>query len=122
MNHKLLIGLFAAMFMMSGCYYDVEEELYPTLECDTQQLSFSNDILPIIQDHCYQCHSQNNNLGAGIVLEGYNNLITFAENGQLLGAIKHQSGFSPMPKNAPQLPMCNIEKIEAWINAGAENN
>jgi len=122
MNYKFLIAASLFALLLAGCYYDVEEELYPSIECDTEQMSYTNDILPIIQDNCYQCHSQNNNLGAGIVLEGYTNLVVYAESGQLLGVVKHQSGFSPMPKNAPQLPNCNIEKIEAWIMDGAENN
>lgn len=122
MINKLLTAGFTLALLFTGCYYDVEEELYPSIDCDTEQMSYANDILPIIQDNCYQCHRQNGNQGAGIVLEGYTNLAVYVESGQLLGVVKHQSGFSPMPKNAPQLPSCNIEKIEAWIMAGAENN
>ncbi|MCG8327611.1 MAG: hypothetical protein MI974_07995 [Chitinophagales bacterium] len=113
--------LLLALVLVAGCYYDVEEELYPTLECDTENMSYTNDVLPIVQGNCYTCHDQGSNFG-GVILEGYESLKTYVDNGRLLGAIRHESGFSPMPKNAPQLVACNIEKIEAWINAGAPDN
>lgn len=113
--------LLLTLVLVAGCYYDVEEELYPTLECDTGNMSYTNDILPIIQNNCYTCHNQGSNFG-GVTLEGYESLKAYVDNGRLLGAIRHESGFSPMPKNAPQLVECNIEKIEAWINAGAPDN
>lgn len=107
--------------VMSSCYYDVEEELYPGMACDTANVSYAEDIVPILTANCYVCHSQAINT-ANITLEGYQNLLEYVNNGRLLGAIKHEVGFSPMPKNAPKLVECNIEKIETWINAGAPNN
>ncbi len=112
---------FAILVNQIGCYYDVEEELYPTLECQTEDMTYQGDVLPIIQENCYGCHDQASNNG-NITLEGYQNLRTYVDNDQLLGAIKHTSGFSPMPKNAPQLLECEIAKIEAWIGLGAPDN
>ena len=106
---------------MGSCYYDVEEELYPTIECATEDIQYQRDILPILVDNCLNCHSAAANFG-NITLEGYDRLIPFIENNELVGAIKHSAGFSPMPKNAPKLLDCEIEKIEAWIDAGALNN
>ncbi len=107
--------------LFTSCYYDSEEDLYPTLECDTSNVTYTSTVLPLLQRNCYVCHEAAANFG-NITLEGYANLKRFVDNGQFLGAIKHQSGFSPMPQNAPQLLECNIEKIEAWVNAGAPNN
>ena len=119
-NLKLVIVLFIC-WSFGGCYYDKEEEIYPTIECSTEDMSFQADILPIITNNCYSCHDAANNFG-GITLEGYDKLIAFVNNDQLIGAIKHSSGFSPMPKNAAQLLECEIEKIEAWITNGALDN
>lgn len=105
----------------TGCYYDTEEELYPTLECNTLDMSYEQDVLPILQNRCYQCHDQANNQG-NVTLEGYDNLILRVNSGRFLGAIKRESGFSPMPKNEPALPACEIAKIEQWVNDGAPNN
>ncbi len=105
----------------TACYYDVEEELYPTIDCTTEDMSFAADILPIIQNNCYACHDAASNFG-GIDLEGHQKLKVLIENNSLLGVIKHQAGFSPMPKNKAKLLDCEIEKIEAWIAQGALDN
>jgi hypothetical protein len=118
---KILSLLVLVALLGPGCYYDVEEELYPDTGCRVQNMSYQDDILPILQNRCYVCHSAAANNG-GITLEGYTSLQRYIDNGQLLGAIRHANGFSPMPKNAPQLPACQIEQIEAWVAGGALNN
>lgn len=106
---------------LAGCYYDVEEEIYPSIECDTSNITYSETIVGIISNNCYDCHSAAANFG-NVTLEGYSALKTYVDSGQLLGVIRHESGYSPMPKNQPQMVVCNIEKIEAWIADGAPNN
>lgn len=116
----MLTGSFFIL-LIASCYYDKEEELYGTAECSTDNVTFNETILKIIEDNCYQCHDSANNFG-GITIEGYDNLKPYVESGALLGVIKRESGFSPMPKNEPPLLECDIEKIEQWINDGAPNN
>ncbi len=112
-------SILAAAMVFGSCYYDVEEELYPSLDCTTSGATYSSVVEPIIRANCYNnCHNAATNI-ANITLEGYANLKVYVDNGQLLGAIKHSAGFSPMPKNAAKLVDCNIAKIEAWITAGA---
>ena len=106
---------------MTGCYYDDEETLYPAGDCVTTDISYIDDIVPIIQQNCYTCHSAAVNEG-NITLEGHGNIATYALNGRLLGAIRHSQGFVPMPQNAPKLNACNIAKIEQWVSEGALNN
>lgn len=122
MNRFIISSLLVATScLLPSCYYDVEEDLYPNLACDTVAVSYINDVLPLLQDNCYSCHNASANFG-NVTLEGYNNLKIVVDNGRLLGAIRHEPGFSPMPQNQPQLVTCNIAKIEAWIAAGAMNN
>ena len=104
--------------IFTSCYYDNEEELYP---CKAGGMSYSSDITPIIENNCYTCHDQANNQG-GVTLEGYSNLKVYVDNEKLLGAIKHEPGFSEMPQGLPQLGQCSIDKIEAWIDQGAKDN
>jgi len=120
---KKILFLLAIAFMaiQTGCYYDVEEELYPDITCDTATRSYSAHIVPILQNNCYVCHSQAANLG-NVTLEGYSNLKTYVNSGKLLGAIKHQQGFQAMPQGQPQLADCSIAQIEAWITDGALDN
>ena len=116
------ISLLAGLILVLGsCYYDVEEELYPSLECQTMDMSYSVDILPIIDTDCYACHSAVANFG-NVTLEGHAELIKYVNDNSLLGVIKHSPGFSPMPKNVAKLLDCEVEKIEAWIAAGALDN
>lgn len=118
-----VVGLFILLStFMSGCYYDKEENLYGGITtCDTSNVTFSSNVLPIIQDNCYACHSQAAGQG-GIILEGYANIVIRATNGSLVGAISHAGGYSPMPKNGQKLAECDIKRIQTWINAGALDN
>ena len=94
---NFVIGLFF-LLGIGGCYYDVEEDLYGTTECSTDDMSYQTDIFPIINNNCLVCHSAASNFG-GITLESYDFLKSYVNNGQLIGVINHESGFSPMPKN-----------------------
>lgn len=105
----------------TSCYYDVEEELYPTIECITAEMSYQDDIIPILSNDCYTCHSAAANFG-NITLEGHDALLKYVNDGSLLGAVRHEGGYSPMPKGAAMLLDCEVQKIEAWITDGALNN
>ena len=107
--------------VLCGCYYDVESVLYPEEQCNTANLTYATDIEPILQHNCYSCHRADVNNG-NVTLEGYTELKKYVTNGKLLGAIRHDSGYQPMPKNAAKLGNCEIAKIEQWVNEGALNN
>jgi hypothetical protein len=105
-----------------GCYYDVEEELYPNAGfCDTSAVTYSLTVKPILDANCIVCHSTASNQG-NVILDSHTEAKQYAESGQLLGAIKHEPGFSPMPQGGNKLNACNISKIEIWVNAGTPNN
>jgi hypothetical protein len=116
----LTIGL---GIVLTSCYYDVEEELYPPTECQTANMSLQANIVPILERNCYVCHSSAAGPNNGnVILEGYSELIKYVNSGQLVGAINHASGFAAMPQNAAKLIDCDIAKIEQWIADGAPNN
>jgi len=107
---------------MSSCYYDKEDDLYPqTAACDTTNVTFTNNVFPIINSNCTACHSGAAPSG-NIRLENYNDISTAANNGSLLGVIRHESGWSPMPKGGGKLNDCDIAEIETWVNQGTPNN
>ncbi len=121
MKHILII-FFCSAFVLSSCYYDNEEDLYPnTGNCVTDNMSYATDITPLIQASCLPCHNTATNSG-NVILDNYNDTKTYALNGQLLGVINHTSGYSPMPKGGDKMPECTIAKINSWIQAGAPNN
>jgi len=118
-RHTVLVTLLC--IVLGACYYDNEEALYGIEECSSEVPAYSSTVAGIIQRNCLSCHSQSVASG-GIVLETYAHVKTHAGNGKLLGAVTHASGFSPMPKNAPQLSECNISAIRQWIESGALDN
>lgn len=106
----------------SSCYYDVELELYPgSIECDLTNVTYSGTVEPLIISKCQSCHN-NNTANGNINLEGFNNIQQQASNGNIIGAINHDSGFSPMPQGQPQLPQCQIDEIQKWIDNGTPND
>ncbi len=106
---------------MNSCSSDKESELGGNSFCEFTAVSYSQDVLPIIDDNCYGCHGNGSTQG-GIDLDGYNLIEPLASNGVLFCSINHDSGCSSMPQNQPQLPDCDILLIETWINEGAQNN
>ena len=122
MKRSILIIIVISL-LSGGCYYDVEEYLYPDNGvCDTNSVTYSTTILPILQGQgCLGCHSGGAPSG-NISLEGYNNVKTVALNGKLYGVINYEPGYSPMPQGGNKLSACNINRVKAWIDAGAPNN
>jgi len=85
-------------------------------------VSFSGDIVPILTNNCYSCHSNNNaqDFGNGITFEDYEDVLASA--GLITGAINHSDGFPQMPKNRTKLDDCLIITFEAWVNQGGLDN
>jgi mono/diheme cytochrome c family protein len=107
--------------MISSCYYDVEEELYPAGNCDTANISFSQDVMPVINQNCNICHATGVEQG-NVILDNYDAVLPHITNGRLLSSIRHENGVEPMPQGQPQLSACTIDRIAAWIADGALNN
>jgi hypothetical protein len=111
--------------VVSSCYYDSEEYLYPSTssQCDTTNVTYSLSVVPIIQNNCLSCHSNSTaSMGGNIKLEDYADVKLRADDHRLLGSVEHQSGYSPMPQGAKKLDDCKISTIRIWVNAGAPNN
>jgi hypothetical protein len=89
--------------------------------CNLENVGFSGFVFPLIQSYCFGCHS-GNFPNAGIRLENYNDISLYAKNGVLMGAIGWNNGFVNMPYNQDKLDACTIDKIQAWINDGAQDN
>ncbi len=117
---EIWLLLFVGGLTLSGCYYDNVTDLYPN-GCNTIDVSYSRNIVPILDANCVTCHNDISQQG-GVVLDTYENVIPYVENGKLLGSIRHDDGFEPMPLTGGKLTACQIKKFEAWIDAGALDN
>jgi len=125
-NVKYLFPLFllSLFWSFSACTSDNEEELFEEEQCDLSSVGYSLNVKPILEQNCYSCHSStvSNNSGGGIDLMDFDQLTAKVNEGSLLGSIKHESAYSPMPKGGSKLSDCEIETIQAWINAGAKED
>ncbi len=120
-----LFLLFAVgvLISLTSCYKDNEEDLYPDngTTCNTENVSFGQVIEPIINNNCVSCHTGAGASG-GVLLDSYDNIADAVVNGRLLGAIRHDAGFSAMPPSGNKLTDCEIDQFEAWAAQGAQNN
>jgi hypothetical protein len=55
-------------------------------------------------------------------VSSYAQLQAKAANGQLLGTLNHDPGYSPMPKGGAKLSDCDLAKLRQWVAAGTPNN
>ena len=109
----LLIVLIAGLM---GCVTKNEEQILG--ECRTFDLSFAQDIEPIIDQNCAisGCHDAATST-AGVNLEGYTNIDTHLDR----VVARANDGARPMPPTG-LIPECDRSKIDAWVAKGALNN
>lgn len=121
-NGSLLIVIIC-LIIAASCKYNVKEELYGVPPpCDTTNVTYSSTIVGIINTYtCLSCHSGGTPIG-GFSLEDYSHVKAKVDQGRLFGAINHSPGFTPMPNGLAKMNQCDINKVKAWIDAGAPDN
>jgi uncharacterized membrane protein len=121
---RLTILLLLITFTLSGCYYDKENELYPSVGCgDTTNVTYARSIAPIMVANCNVCHSASNPSG-NVITDNYNSLSTIAKDGNLWYAVNWEGAAQTrMPQGATDtISICDRTKIQKWIDAGSPNN
>ena len=118
--HGTVVALLGIAALVGSCYYDNEEDLYELWNaqnnCDTIDVSFSEDIQPIMASHCATpgCHVPGGS-GPGIFQ-------TYEQISSVAGGIRFRAvEVGDMPPSGPLSP-CNQNLILAWIRAGAPDN
>lgn len=119
----VFLALCAAILLLasSGCYYDVESDLYPSTFCDSSVTTYSAAIMPIIQSNCATpgCHvAGGTGTGDFTTYDGVRSQVVSA---RLIPSVQQDAGAIPMPP-AGKLSNCDIGKIVRWVNNGAQNN
>jgi hypothetical protein len=125
----LILSTLAIVILLSTCYYDSQEYLYPKIntQCDTTGTITFSSVDSVLQNNCVSCHNSSSASG-GVNLDGYANVYTYATTLRnntpiLTGVVRRMNGFIPMPAlPAPPLDECSIRKIEIWIEQGAQQN
>lgn len=114
----LIIGALASCKVSTNTTSSSEEKSTTKINCANVVLTYA-DIKTIIESNCSRCHNTNNKAGYNFLT--IESVKKAAQNGQLLGTIKHESGFSKMPAFSEKLDNASIEKIECWINGGMKD-
>jgi hypothetical protein len=106
-----------AALLMPGCYYDVEEELYPP-SCDTSNVTFSGKINTIIQNRCATpgCHVAGGT-GPGD-FTSYAGLQPALQDGTFESQVLVNKVMPPTGSLSP----CDLNMIQVWVNNGALND
>ena len=127
MEHPIikLFGMVAVMgilLTLPSCYNDSYSNLYPQNgNCDTTHVTYSQEVWPVISANCSGCHGGSTPAG-NISLSKYSEIVTSVNKGRFLGSIRHDQGYSPMPKGGGRLDACTLKHIEIWINDGMPEN
>lgn len=92
------------------------------------EVSFSRDILPILQSHCINCHG-GQRTSEGLDLKTYEDLMAGSKNGSVVTTGDAARSLfvtlaveGKMPKRGPKLTPDQIKLLTDWVNAGAPNN
>ncbi len=116
-----ILGLLIAVTFYS-CKKETEEntESKNPSPTSTSTVSFQQNVLPIFNTHCNgsYCHGGGADGKSFTTHSGAESVPSSV----LLGAINHNSGYSPMPKSQPKLMQNEIDTITIWINEGKLNN
>jgi Planctomycete cytochrome C len=89
--------------------------------CDSLNMSFKDDIFPLMKKSCVGCHSGTKPQG-GIDLSTYNNIFLYVNSGSLLGSIERKPGYVAMPYKQQKWNDCYIAMVRNWILEGAQDN
>ena len=94
----------------------------------TNEVSFTNDVMPIFEASCIECHG-GEKTKEGLDLKTYESLMAGSSNGPVLEAGNAEDSFfvqqiieGEMPKRGDKLSPSAIQIIIKWVNAGALNN
>ena len=118
----LFISLTFSGIMLNSCTKENEATILGDgIFCADSLVSYQNNIKPILQNNCYECHStavaQN-----GIILDTYAGVTDAITNGFVLPQINHVNGAAKMPFGRAKLSDCIIATIEKWVAEGGPNN
>ncbi len=102
----------------------------------TRDVSFKQDVYPILSENCLSCHKAGAEgyLKSGLSMESYDALMKGTKFGPIIIAGSHVSSTLVlllerkahpsinMPKDHPPLADSQVEVIRKWIDQGAKNN
>lgn len=124
MKQQLLHIFFVNMFLLTSCA--------------TQQVSYQDDVTPILESRCIKCHQSPDGIGykaTGLEMDSYESLMLGTYYGPVIVAgdsrrsifnmlVEGRAGnLQRMPhKEDEALTSEQIETLKSWVNQGAHDN
>ena len=97
-------------------------------EAPAATVSFANDVLPILESRCVNCHG-GDRIEKGLSLRNYDEVMAGSENGPVIvpgdpanSLLVELVTNQKMPKRGPKLTPPQVQTITEWVAAGAPNN
>lgn len=92
------------------------------------EVSFTGDVLPLLEKHCWECHSEQS-AELGLKLDTYEGVMAGSDYGTVVEAGDPDGSLlidmmesGDMPEDGDPVPAAEIEVIRNWIAEGASNN
>lgn len=105
------------------------------LPVSTEAVDYVSDVLPIMKEHCWKCHSNQNQVKGNLALDDFEEVRDYQigkfniirpgnpEESNFLEVVKLNASHSDfMPRKAYPVPDREIAVIEGWIKSGAVIN
>jgi mono/diheme cytochrome c family protein len=97
-------------------------------EAPAADVSFANDVLPIIESRCVNCHG-GDRIEEGLLMRTYDEILAGSDNGPIIvpgdvegSLLVELVASKEMPKRGPKLTPPQVQIISDWVAAGAPNN
>ena len=112
----LIVPIITMNMLITGCYYDKAELLYPdsAVDCSTVSATFTK-VKSIMTSKCNTCHDARNAAG-GTVLETYDQVKAKA------GRINQRAIVEKTMPPGTALTSEETAILKCWISSGAPNN
>lgn len=126
--------LIAALAVTAGIGLAMQSTSTTLSETDTvaidasREVSFVNEVMPILEKHCWECHSEQS-AELGLKLDTYEGVMAGSDYGTIVeigdadaSLLIDMIASGDMPEDADPLPAAELDVIKAWILEGAPNN
>ena len=111
---KTRIGIYLVMILcLFSCKKTETANNQQPCYIDTVNVTYNNQIAPILNTDCVSCHKTSNTSGY-VNLDSYINAKPYGINGNLYGCVQRLDGNVAMPIGAPKLDSLKLLLIKRW--------
>lgn len=124
----IALSLVTGFIVLQSGAMDVVTAAHPSDISVHENVSFKNEIQPILEQRCIKCHG-GDFPSEGLTMESHESLMNGSQNGQVITPGDSSSSLlfekvesGEMPKRGADLTAEQVKLIQQWIDEGALNN